>query len=105
MLFHSGDKESRISMKNVKIRENDRKHRNPEISPKTRENRKSRKTRKTGIGRKGGPQPGPARGPLLLMNRAHNSRYFCKKTLCFAAIRPKYAPFSNFFDLKRGAVQ
>ena len=69
MLFHSGDKESRISMKNVKIRENDRKHRNPEISPKTRENRKSRKTRKTGIGRKGGPQPGPARGPLLLLDR------------------------------------
>ena len=26
------------------------------------------KTRKTGIGRKGGPQPGPARGPPLLLN-------------------------------------
>ena len=66
MLFHSGDKESRISMKNVKIRENDRKHRNPEISPKTRENRKSRKTRKTGIGRKGGPQPDLNMDPFYL---------------------------------------
>ena len=104
MLFHSGDKESRISMKNVKIRENDRKHRNPEISPKTRENRKSRKTRKTGICRKWGPQPGPARAPFTYEPCVYQP-HLSKKTLCFAAIRPKYAPFSDFFDLKRGAVQ
>ena len=64
MLFRSGDKEGRISMKNVKIRENDRKHRNPGISPKTREKRKSRRTRKTGIGRKGGPLPGLNMDPV-----------------------------------------
>ena len=79
MLFRSGDKESRISMENVKIRENDRKHRNPGISPETRENRKSRKTRKTGIGRKGGPQPGPARGPLLLLDRRISAGTFRRK--------------------------
>ena len=28
-----------------------------------------------------------------------------KKTLCFAAIGPKYAPFSDFFLKKRGAAQ
>ena len=52
---------------------------NPGIPPKTRENRKSRKTRKTGIGRKGGPQPGPARGPLLLLTRPWYASLFHKK--------------------------
>ena len=67
MLFRPGDKGSRISVENVEIRENDRKRRNPGISPKSRENGEIAKTRKTGIGRKGRPQPGPARvSPLLL---------------------------------------
>ena len=72
MLFHSGDKESRISMKNVKIRENDRKHRNPEISPKREKTENHGKTGKRESAEKGGPnpaQPGPARGPLLLLDR------------------------------------
>ena len=35
-----------------------------------RMNLHGREPGKTGIGRKGGPQPGPARGPLLLLDRA-----------------------------------
>ena len=66
MLFRSGDKESRVSMKTWKSAEMTGKRGNPGIPPKTRENRKSRETRKTGIGRKGGPQPDLNMGPTGL---------------------------------------
>ena len=63
MFFRPGDKESRISMENVEIRENDRKRRNPEISQKSRENRKSRKQGNQESAGKGGPSPAPPGGP------------------------------------------
>ena len=46
------------------------KRRNPGISPKTRENRKSRKCEECGFLEIGGPNPAPLSGPLVLVTRA-----------------------------------
>ena len=79
MLFRSGDKESRIFMEDTEIRGNDRKTRKSWNSTKTRENGKPQETGETGVGRKGGPQPGPAWGPLLLLDRRISASSFVKK--------------------------
>ena len=63
MLSRPGAKESGISVENVKIRENDRKRRNPGISPKARKHKITinQKTKKSAG--KGGPNPAPPGDP------------------------------------------
>ena len=64
MLFRSGDKESRISMKTVEIRGNDRRRRNPEISQKREKTENRRKPGKRESAEKGGPSPAPPGDPF-----------------------------------------
>ena len=105
MLFHSGDKESRISMENVEIRGNDRKTQKSWNFTKNARKQEIAENQENGNRPKRGAPARPEYGPRLLSYRALLSLNLSKKTLCFAAIGPKYAPFSDFFLKKRGAAQ
>ncbi len=79
MLFRPGDKGSRIPVENVEIRENDRKRRNPGISPKKRENIKSQETKKPKSAGKGGPSPAPPGDPRYYLNVRYSAGTLLKK--------------------------